>query len=84
MEERWSGWDGAAPPPFEGNLVAACFTRNTSRLALAHCHARLLPEVALEDRASSRSAPYWVLPVLLRYRTKKLTLGSKEAHTGGP
>jgi hypothetical protein len=18
MEERWSGWDGAAPPPFEG------------------------------------------------------------------
>jgi hypothetical protein len=18
MEEKWSGWDGAAPPPFEG------------------------------------------------------------------
>jgi hypothetical protein len=57
MEERWSGWDGAAPPPLEGNLVAACFTRNAPRLALGLCHARGLPEVALpKDRMSSHQS----------------------------
>jgi hypothetical protein len=62
MEERWSGWDGAAPPPFEGNPAVACFTRNTSSLAARFCYATPFSEVALsEDRTSSRSVPDWTL-----------------------
>jgi hypothetical protein len=51
------------------NLVGACFTRNTSRLAARFCNATPFSEVALsEDRTSSRSVPYWTLYVLGRPR----------------
>jgi hypothetical protein len=45
------------------NLVAACFTRNTSSLAAGFCYATPFSEVALsEDRTSSH--PHSILEVM--------------------